>query len=241
MKEIEAVVLAGGRGQRMGELVSNRQKCLLEVDGKPILTHVFDNTISSFGSANVTVVLGYHGEDVIRQYGNRYRSLLLSYVGDPRPLETKRRLLLAKENIQSPFLFLAGDVLCDPKHLVKIADQYEEEGRSVFGTISCSSFHSPGLSHPLITIEGDRAIQLIFPPTPYWKEEQFRMMDVAYYSQDFIRLLESARKEVQKFFQVISLALEQGNEFQASKYLKKWYHFFEPDDLKIAIDREYRL
>jgi len=37
--EIEAIVFAGGLGKRMGEFTRSHQKCMLQVDGKPILEH----------------------------------------------------------------------------------------------------------------------------------------------------------------------------------------------------------
>lgn len=240
-KEIEAVILAGGRGQRMEEQVVKKQKCLLEVDGKPILSHIFDNIVTAFGSANVTVALGYRGEDIKEQYGDVYRTLSLSYVHDPRPLETRRRLLLAKEKLHSSFLFLASDILYHPEQLVKVAEQYESEEGFVLGTITGASFHDPAPTHALITIRNDRAVQLTFPPTPEWEENQYREMHVAYYSRDFIGLLESAPRDVLHISRVVSSALEEGKGFQASRYFKRWYHFVDPGNLKESIDVDYRL
>jgi NDP-sugar pyrophosphorylase family protein len=240
-KEIEAVVLAGGRGQRMEGLVANKQKCLLEVDGKPILSHIFDNIISAFGSADVTVALGYRGEDVKNHYGERYRTLALSYVHDPRPLETRRRLLLAKDSLHSSFLFLASDILCHPEQLVSVAELYEREEGYVLGTLTGASFHDPAPTHALITIRDERAVQLTFPPTLEWTEDQYREMHVACYSQNFLGLLESVPSDVLHISHVISLALKQGREFQASKYFNRWYHYVDPENLKESIDTDYRL
>ena len=39
---MKAVVLAAGRGTRLQPLTDNKPKGLVEVDGKPILTHCFE-------------------------------------------------------------------------------------------------------------------------------------------------------------------------------------------------------
>ena len=101
MKEIETVIIAGGLGKRMGELTRENQKCQLEVDGKPILAHIFDNVITAFGSANITMGLGHKGEDIIKYFGNNYNSISIQYIHSPEAFEAKRRFLLVKDMIQS--------------------------------------------------------------------------------------------------------------------------------------------
>ena len=39
------VVQAGGRGSRLGYLTDNRPKCLVPVENKPMLFHLFDRYI----------------------------------------------------------------------------------------------------------------------------------------------------------------------------------------------------
>lgn len=41
-QEIEITILCGGPCIRMGKLASKRQKCMLEVEGRPILEHLFE-------------------------------------------------------------------------------------------------------------------------------------------------------------------------------------------------------
>lgn len=235
LKEIETIILAGGLGKRMNELTYEKPKPLLEVDGKPILSHIFDNIINAFGSAHAIVALGFRGEDIREFYGVSYGSINISYVHDPRSLETRKRLLLAKDNISSSFLFLAGDVLCHPEQLMKVAELQEKEQKFVFGTISGATLHLPALTHAVITAEDKRAVEMVFPPPSEWNSHQLREMHVAYYRQDFIGLLESAHPHLPFISQIISLALKEGKDFQATTYCRQWYHFTKPGDLQTEL------
>ena len=66
-REVSAVVLAGGRGARMGEATNEMQKCMLPVEGQPVLQHILDNVQLAFGSANIVIATGHQGASV-REY-----------------------------------------------------------------------------------------------------------------------------------------------------------------------------
>jgi Nucleoside-diphosphate-sugar pyrophosphorylase involved in lipopolysaccharide biosynthesis/translation initiation factor 2B, gamma/epsilon subunits (eIF-2Bgamma/eIF-2Bepsilon) len=46
MNDMEAVVMCGGRGERMGYLTKNMPKALLEVNGKPILDYTIEKLVT---------------------------------------------------------------------------------------------------------------------------------------------------------------------------------------------------
>ena len=59
----QVIIQAGGRGTRLETLTRNRPKCLVPVDGKPLLYHTFD----AFPGASFTIIVDYRGE-VVRRY-----------------------------------------------------------------------------------------------------------------------------------------------------------------------------
>ena len=64
LTDIETVIVqAGGRGSRLGSLTKNRPKCLLSVDGKPLLSW----TVCCFPSARIVVIGDYQYES-LRKY-----------------------------------------------------------------------------------------------------------------------------------------------------------------------------
>ena len=64
MEEIKALIVAAGRGRRLGTITTNTPKPLVEINGEPLLKRSIE-ILSSFGINNVTVVVGYK-EDLIK-------------------------------------------------------------------------------------------------------------------------------------------------------------------------------
>ena len=58
---IRAVILAAGRGRRMGQLTDDRPKCLLEVRSKPLIEWQIA-ALTAAGASEIAVVTGYQRE-----------------------------------------------------------------------------------------------------------------------------------------------------------------------------------
>lgn len=72
------VVLAAGDGTRLRPLTSERPKGLVEVAGRPILTHCFESLVAA-GVDELVVVVGYRGDDIVSYYGERFGDTPVSY------------------------------------------------------------------------------------------------------------------------------------------------------------------
>lgn len=236
MKEATAVILAGGKGERMDPITQHTQKCMLPIDGKPILAYILDNIETAFGSAHVIIAMGYKSETVTDYFKTRYHNSSIEYVHNPNQLETRKRLLLAENLIKGPFLYLAGDVISHPTQLLEVAQSYEAYGSNdIIGVIAGATDHSPALSHALITVHNGHAIEMVYPATCTWKEDQLREMGIAYYDHKFIYLLKQARPEQTNLSHVITEAIQKGSDFVVSTYFDRWYHFLRPEDLQTTI------
>ena len=58
-----AVVLAAGRGKRMGEITADIPKPMLPVQGRPLLEHVLDR-LATAGVQRFLIVTGYRHETI---------------------------------------------------------------------------------------------------------------------------------------------------------------------------------
>lgn len=235
--EIQAFVIAGGRGSRMGELSSEKQKCMLEVMGVPILGHILESLNRVFGArAEVIMGTGYKSEQIKDYFGDTYRGMKIKYVHGPTELPTTRRLLLAKDLIVKSFLFLAGDILTPNVVLEQIASdssyvgQKNSQGVVSLGVISGAKDHSPALSHALLTPKDGYLDKITFPPTEKYGKEDLREMHRAIYSLVFLDLLSKSLKTT--ISEVIGEAISYpGLNFLLSEYEGEWAHYVKPEDL----------
>jgi len=107
-----AVVLAAGRGTRMGALTADLPKPLLAVAGRPLIAHVLGG-LAAAGVRRAVVVTGYLGERVEAALGDGAGlGLRLDYCRQARPDGTARALLLAAARLDdAPFVLSWGDIL----------------------------------------------------------------------------------------------------------------------------------
>src|SRR2546422_5221866 len=84
LRDIDAVVLAGGQGTRLRGVVPDRPKPLAEVAGRPFLSYVLD-VVAAAGVSRVTLCTGYRAEMVEAAFGGRYCPLSLTYSREARP------------------------------------------------------------------------------------------------------------------------------------------------------------
>lgn len=76
---MRALILAAGRGSRMGALADDRPKCLAELQGRPLLNYQL-SALALGGASEIGVVRGYRAEMIDRPG--------LTYFDNPRWAET---------------------------------------------------------------------------------------------------------------------------------------------------------
>ncbi len=85
---IDAVIMAGGRGQRLQPLTDATPKPLLEVGDKPIMEHNL-NRLASFGIDDFWVSVKYLGEQIQNYFGSgNQKNINIQYIWEDEPLGT---------------------------------------------------------------------------------------------------------------------------------------------------------
>lgn len=100
-------ILAGGRGTRLGELVRETPKPILEVAGEPFLFHVL-RLLAEHGAERVVLCVGYLGERIEATVGSSRFGIEIAYSYDEEP-GTAAALRQALPLLGEEFLVLYGD------------------------------------------------------------------------------------------------------------------------------------
>jgi len=109
MRPTQAVILAGGRGTRLGPLTESRPKPMVEILGKPFLAYQIEQ-LRNQGFERILLLLGYRPE-VVQEYcgDGRQWGVKIKYSVTAVEDETARRLKLAAHLLDSCFLLLYCD------------------------------------------------------------------------------------------------------------------------------------
>ncbi|MEK7510772.1 MAG: sugar phosphate nucleotidyltransferase [Patescibacteria group bacterium] len=104
---MQAVILASGRGTRMGALTDMVPKPMLRVAGKTLIDHKLDALPPEIDE--VIIVIGYLGEVIREHYGDSHAGRRIRYVQQIEINGTASALWLARPLLSGKFLVLMGD------------------------------------------------------------------------------------------------------------------------------------
>lgn len=146
---MKAVILAGGRGSRMGEESTRIPKPMIEIGGKPILWHILSQ-FSKWGINEFVILLGYKGY-VIKEYFANFllhnadceidlKNQSIEYLNSSKDWKVKlidtgrdsltgTRLRIAQQHFNKDrFLLTYGDGLSDIK-IPKLLEFHSSHGK----------------------------------------------------------------------------------------------------------------
>ncbi|MCU0454981.1 MAG: D-glycero-beta-D-manno-heptose 1,7-bisphosphate 7-phosphatase [Bacteroidales bacterium] len=84
---MEAIILAGGMGTRLREVVADVPKPMAIVGGKPFLWHIL-GWLAKSGCSRIIISSGYKSETISGYIGNSFRDIPVEYVVEEQPLGT---------------------------------------------------------------------------------------------------------------------------------------------------------
>ena len=112
---MQALILAAGMGKRLGEYTKNNTKCMVPVNGTPLIDRVLKQ-LSMLSLNRVVIVVGYEGEKLMDYIGNEKDGLKIEYVNNPVYDKTNNiySLALAKEKLmEDDTLLIESDLIFD--------------------------------------------------------------------------------------------------------------------------------
>lgn len=106
----EAIVLAGGLGTRLREVINDTPKPMAPICGKPFLTYLFEYLLKQ-NIKHIILSVGYKSEVIKDFFGNQYKNIKISYAVEKEPLGTGGAIKNSlKETKQNEVFVLNGDV-----------------------------------------------------------------------------------------------------------------------------------
>lgn len=110
---MEAIVLAGGFGTRLKEVVSDVPKPMAPVNGKPFLEYLIKD-LGEKGIRHIILAIGYKKEIIKEYFKNRYENIEITYSEELTPLGTGGAIKKALKSAKEADVFIVnGDTFFD--------------------------------------------------------------------------------------------------------------------------------
>jgi len=142
---MKVIILAAGRGSRMGEKTADKPKCLSLVYGKTLLERALDASHAILDKKDVIVIGGYRREMLAPFSSN------IIFNSDWESTNIMGSLLVADEFLRSQdCLVVYSDILFDAQDLLAL---FESQGASVLSVKDWESIWNRRFDQPLDDLE----------------------------------------------------------------------------------------
>ena len=208
-KNIKAIIIAAGMGNRLNPLTNDKPKCLLEVAGKTILQRQLD-VLNSCGIRDISVIKGYKKEK-INNPSLRY------YINDDyQNNNILNSLFYAKKEMKGEFIVMYSDVLFNKSVLEELLKNKGDI--SIVVDTDWQEYYQGRTSHPIeeaenVIIQDGKVIKI----GKHLKadESQGEFIGMAKFSKEKAGIF---KKEFKKAKEMYS-----GKPFQKAKVFEKAY------------------
>lgn len=126
---MKALILAAGRGKRLGAISENVNKCMIKFNGRPLISYSLACAAALDLVEQIVIVVGYKADDVIRECGESYAGKQIVYVRQ----DQQQGLVYAIEQSRpaigsSDFILMLGDeLMVNPCH-AKFIEEFVKSG-----------------------------------------------------------------------------------------------------------------
>ncbi len=226
----KAIILAAGRGTRMGDMTREIPKPMLPIHGRPMLDHILER-LSSAGITRFLIVIGYHGEVIAEHLKESSRAVTL--VRQDPVNGTGSGALLGKNFAGSePFLLTYGDILCEPNEYVRAINILVHDPE-VAAAVAVKTVDDPWQGAAVYEENGRISRMVEKPPrgtsTTHWNSAGFYIFRPVLF--DYLARLQPSPRGEYELTSALDSMLTDGLELCISAVAGAWRDVGRPEDL----------
>ena len=239
---MQAIILAAGMGKRLGEYTRSNTKCMVQVNGTPLIDRLL-RQLSDLSLKRVVIVVGYEGQKLMDYLGEEQRGLKIEYVNNPVYDKTNNiySLSLAKDKLlEDDTLLIESDLIFDDGMFNLLID-------NPFPNIALVAKYESWMDGTMVRIDSDNNIVNFVPKAAFdYKETDsyYKTVNIYKFSKEFsqtkyVPFLEAYTKAVgnneyyENVLRIISFL--NSHDLKALPITnEKWYEIDDKQDLDIA-------
>lgn len=230
----KAIVLAAGRGTRMGALTEEIPKPMLPIDGRPMLEHIV-RKLQGAGLAEVLLVIGYRRELIeahFRDFAGVTFAVQETAEGTAKAVSLGRDFAMGE-----PFLLTFGDILCNASNYVGICELRERFNAAVVAGVK--RVDDPWQGAAVYADESGAVARIVEKPargtsTTHWNSAGLYAFGGGMF-EEIAEVPKSARGEYE-ITSAVEQAIEHGRVVRIFEMTGNWSDVGRPEDLERARD-----
>lgn len=242
-KNVGVVVLAGGKGSRLG--CTDIPKVLCELAGRPMLFYILD-TLERGGvpPENISIVLGYKGEKIKKALGNRY-----NYAWQEQLLGTAHAAATGEQSLPlsvKNFLVLNGDDSFFYRYkTLRLFVAHHLQNKNDISLLTCEMEAPEGMGR-VVRDYHDRVLKIVEKEKVGEKEKNIKEISTGTFCFNRVWFREKneeleADPELQEYQLPVlaEKAFEEEKKFKAVKLSdpEEWFGVNTPQELKKADEK----
>ena len=240
---MQAVILAAGRGRRLGKLTEKIPKCMIKINEKPIIETCLEN-LYKVGIKDIVLVVG-HGKEILidfilEKFGEKLKFKFIEN-RDYKRTNNIYSLYLVKELLEKEdTLLIESDVVYEVSILEKLLDDKRE-------VIAVVDKYKSWMDGTVVKVDEEENITAFIPKEFFDYDEideYYKTVNIYKFSKEFLRdvYIPFLRAYIEVFgknqyyelvLRVIS-ALERANIKALKLKGEKWYEIDTPQDIRNA-------
>lgn len=239
---MQAIILAAGMGRRLGEYTKENTKCMVSVNGRPLVDRVLDQ-LGKHGLRRVVIVVGHGKDNLIHHIRNIHFNLDIEFIENPVYDKTNNiySLALAKEKMmEDDTLLIESDLIFDDSILDLILNNPSPN-------LALVAKYESWMDGTMVCIDDDSNIVNFVTKAAFKYSETskyYKTVNIYKFSRRFsvskyIPFLEAYTKAVgnneyyENVLRIISF-LNSGDLKALPVSTEKWYEIDDKQDLDIA-------
>ncbi len=240
----KAIILAAGTGSRLGSFTEHSPKCLVPINGVPILVNMLTH-LSDVGVEETVIVVGYLKEKIYDMIGNSFNKMKISYIESDCYSTTNNiySLWLARKHLTEDIILLEADVFFDRMLLGRLLSN----GNTCVAAVAQ---HQSWMSGTVVRLDREGSIESLLearhqgPQFDYSKA--FKTINIYLFRSDYLRdqfvpYLEAFINAggVNEYYEVILREANYGQQHKITALLCDDIKWFEIDDESDLMTAEY--
>lgn len=239
---MQAIILAAGMGKRLGEYTQHNTKCMVPVNGRPLIDRMLEQ-LSLLHLNRVVIVVGYEGQKLIEHINTLDLDLKIEFVHNPIYDKTNNiySLALAKDKMmEDDTLLIESDLIVDDR-------MFELLLSNPFPNLALVARYETWMDGTMVRIDEENNIVNFVPKAAFNyadTDKYYKTVNIYKFSKEFsatkyVPFLEAYTKSVgnneyyENVLRIISFL--NSHDLKALPITnEKWYEIDDKQDLDIA-------